>query len=56
MNAAATRDIQPHASSMEPQQGSYRLIALVVASTFFMALLDGVIINTALPRWHCPSA
>jgi EmrB/QacA subfamily drug resistance transporter len=35
---------------MEPQQGSYRLIALVVASTFFMALLDGVIINTALPQ------
>lgn len=35
---------------MEPEQGSYRLIALVVASIFFMALLDGVIINTALPQ------
>lgn len=35
---------------MEPEQGSYRIIALVVASTFFMALLDGVIINTALPQ------
>lgn len=35
---------------MEPAQGSYRVIALVVASTFFMALLDGVIINTALPQ------
>lgn len=35
-----------HASS---RQGSYRIIALIVASAFFMEQLDSTIISTALP-------